>query len=282
MRGLLQILISLILIPSVCIGASFEGGVIVTSGTICSSDVQAEGNKERRDTIGIEGGSCTLSVDASCEGGSSPFNGHATLTDDLWAYYSCDAADGDDSSENHDATPTGSPVSAPVTKNNGAVDFTTGNAYLDIGSPGAALTAWSVAAWVYMPSGRGWSGTTVFLSSTNYNSDYLAYFDLNGKPGTYSSSFHTHGTSVGTDAWHHVVWSQDTDATKYYVVVDGDWAGRIAANAGYRNLLPNHLGSGNGGSGGVKCYGDEIGIWSRALTQTEVEDLYNSGSGLFY
>ena len=32
----------------------------------------------------------------------------------------------------------------------------------------------------------------------------------------------------------------------------------------------------------LNCYIDEVGIWSRTLTSTEVSDLYNSGSGLQY
>jgi len=208
-----------------------------------------------------------------------PFDGHHSLVVDLWAYYSLDAPDGADSTGKHDAVPTGAPVSVPG-KHNNAIDFTIANNYFDIGETGADA-AWSVSCWLYMPSTRGWAGTGVVLSSVAHG--YTSYVDTNGNPGMYvggASPWQTHVTSLGTDAWKHVVYSQTTGG--FYVVIDGDWAGRLSGVAPGKTMGPDNLGADGNGFNGLRCYGDEVGIWSRVLTQAEVEELYNAGAGLFY
>lgn len=213
-------------------------------------------------------------------GVSPPFGGHATLTNDLWAYYTMEAADGDDATGNHDATPSGTPPNVTTGKNGNGLDFTTNAYYLDIETPGA-ITDYTVSGWFYMLSARGFDGTTHVLSDPV--TAYLIYFDTNGKPGYHGSGYLTHTDAIGTDGWHHVVWSAETTTGAYYVVIDGDWAGRKYAAAGATTTLnPSIIAASDTGTNDFDGYIDELGIWSRVLTQQEVEDLYNSGSGLFY
>lgn len=81
--------------------------------------------------------------------------------------------------------------------------------------------------------------------------------------------------------WHHFVISIDTQT--YTVYYDGE----ILYNANHSGFdcvdNVNKLNLGNDIGGGAKEYTnmlmDDIGIWNRALTEQEIQNLYNSSSG---
>ena len=91
------------------------------------------------------------------------------------------------------------------------------------------------------------------------------------------------GISVTYDVWYHVVGTYDTGGNNK-VYVNGTLQGENA----FVGVLPNqaiYFGGYNNAVGfpddEAQCIVDEIGIWSKILSQDEVTDLYNDAAGLY-
>lgn len=84
------------------------------------------------------------------------------------------------------------------------------------------------------------------------------------------------------NVFHHVCCVKDTVSNKYYIYLNGGAVAQAAITVNYvANNNSIRLGNLiNGYYGGII---DEVGIWDgKALTSTEVTELYNSGSGKQY
>jgi len=90
-------------------------------------------------------------------------------------------------------------------------------------------------------------------------------------------------------AWHHVVITKErgvtTDTLKMYV--DGSLIGTDNTASGHivqtsADLEFGRLSMDSNADRYFTGYVDEIGVWDKVLTSTEVTALYNSGSGLTY
>jgi hypothetical protein len=143
-----------------------------------------------------------------------------------------------------------------------------------------APTAFSISWWVYP--------TTI----SNYNSQMLAVNSWN------SFVFHTTstggiycGTDLATrfsitelptgtltqDVWNHIVYTYDGANGRFYK--NGILLATKAQTA------PVDFGGmkfGSGDSNTINGALDEVGLWSRALSLTEIQSLYNGGLGLSY
>lgn len=98
------------------------------------------------------------------------------------------------------------------------------------------------------------------------------------------------GFSITTNTWNHIVITRKySTGTKIYVngslntsntnVTNPDVVALMYANIGaYMNA--SGVPSGEYMSNGSKI--DEVNVWNKELTSTEVTDLYNSGTGKFY
>lgn len=99
----------------------------------------------------------------------------------------------------------------------------------------------------------------------------------------------TFSTAVFTiNTWHHVVITYTASAHSIEMFVDGSSIGTVNNSANVASSLFDsssdfRLGLGNPG-GGEYLNGsmDEVGIWNKVLTSTEVTTLYNSGNGVQY
>lgn len=85
---------------------------------------------------------------------------------------------------------------------------------------------------------------------------------------------------ISANEWHHVVGTYDGNTARIYV--DGSLGDSLVINLdiGVGNFHINQWVNGSMGTG--ICSVDEVGIWARALTPTEITQLYNNGSGLTY
>jgi len=88
-----------------------------------------------------------------------------------------------------------------------------------------------------------------------------------------------------TGVWYHVAVTrvQSTGVVTFYV--NGSVQGSPQSTGRTADLLnsPDAFGGGcYGGTGNFDGMIDEIGVWSRALTDAEVTQLYNAGAGLQY
>ena len=106
------------------------------------------------------------------------------------------------------------------------------------------------------------SGTAVYISSSN---------------------------SISLDEWVHVVVTMDRDGNAT-IYINGEADGTpVSISATSADNMDNSvafiLGARYYGADDAKSmdgYLDEVGIWYRVLTQTDIDFLYNSGSGLAY
>jgi len=112
----------------------------------------------------------------------------------------------------------------------------------------------------------GWNGgeSTYYLQNGNMNSV------RNG-----GGWVRTSGTSLIDDAWHHVVFINDAGANTVYI--DGSPATLSVTDFNNNDNVGNHvrLGWSNNNDGSNTYTGllDEVAIWSRVLSPTEVSDL---------
>lgn len=90
------------------------------------------------------------------------------------------------------------------------------------------------------------------------------------------------GTITDTSAFHHVVVTYDGTNAKFYIDGAASGSPTLSAFSSSTNSLIigyNVLGS-QDRNVVANTYLDEIGFWSRALTSSEITQLYNSGAGL--
>lgn len=96
-----------------------------------------------------------------------------------------------------------------------------------------------------------------------------------------SNNQHNTGGTWSTNTWYHVVVTHAGATEQIFVngtLMSTDSGGTLGGN-GSNGI---NIGSGGGGGGGFTGDVDEVGIWTRALTQTDVTQLYNGGIGLQY
>jgi hypothetical protein len=178
-------------------------------------------------------------------------------------------------------------------KRGAALDFDGTDDYVGVASstslsPTSAVT---IAARVYA---RDWNDTGKIVCKKNV-SDLLPDYCLTttqtggahlrvmvtGTDGLFLSDF-TDIAVPSTSAWHHIVATFDSSATSVYV--DGVYqggetpnAGAIRTNGGVLNIGSTDFAV-NGALDGFNGKIDEVRVYNRALTASEVARLYQSGA----
>lgn len=206
-------------------------------------------------------------------------------TTNLEAYYKFDETSGTtatDAENSNDLTITGCTVNqtGKLTK---AYDFDGTNDYvsgtitnLPIGS-----TARSVNMWVYSHDvGNYIDFFTYGTAATNQ----LFHFRQNNDATIWFQDQGTTVNSTGTltvNTWHMVTMTFDgTDTVKLYI--DGSEDGSSASFSSVNTGTTYGANIGRYPTGAEYWNGliDEVSVWSRALSASDISDLYNSGSGL--
>lgn len=145
--------------------------------------------------------------------------------------------------------------------------------------PGSAnykiLSKWGASNGSYMVGYRDASGTPKIR---------LDLYD-NGDGSTNVPVDWTYTLTVGT--WFHVVITSDVGVsdTISELFINGSSQGtgtHTGVNSIFSGTGPFNLGAYGGIDGYYDGLLDEVGIWSKVLSGTEVTELYNSGSGLAY
>jgi hypothetical protein len=202
--------------------------------------------------------------------------------DTLWAYYSLDDAT-DAHTTNVDLTETGT-VGYVTGKDGNALDAGTGPGYLtESGTTAFPMNdaSYTVSLWFKTPDNSVdqaiWSWEAFGGVALRLTGGTLTVWHYDG--GWQSAS---DATTLSNDTWYHIVVRYDKDASELSLFLNGveNTSGSIGVlNASSSPVL--YIGTESWGyqSNGVL---DEFGVWGRALSDTEVADLYNSGSGLFY
>lgn len=87
-------------------------------------------------------------------------------------------------------------------------------------------------------------------------------------------------TAIGTGAWKHVIYTRTGTTNKIYIDGTSDTLASDVTQSGNITYSTDALWFGQR-NGGLRFNGklDEIGIWDVALSQAEIDELYNSGTG---
>jgi len=192
--------------------------------------------------------------------------------------------DGDatDSVGSNDGTITGATNGSSYGKINEGYNFD-GNDYItlpDTFNPSAyTVSVWIKAAATSSPQqiidNTGTAANKSFKILLYNNTLYFRHYDSSGSNHDITTSF------SDTSGWHHILFKWDgTTTTAYIDNVSKGTSGVSSISTtnkmrfGARPLSsPDQYYTGNM---------DEVGIWSRALTSTEISELYNSGDGKQY
>ena len=159
----------------------------------------------------------------------------------------------------------------------------------------------SISAWVKIPSAP--SAFQVIFSNYNYdfvyNYGYLFGINTNRTINfwvysTAGSPSVTSTTALALNTWYHVAVKRDTTNKKSYFYVNGileaqtPTSDNITIAYGTRAIQPTigAIRQNNQGMLSTNSYlngsVDELNIWNKQLTSTEVTELYNTGTGKFY
>ncbi len=217
------------------------------------------------------------------------------LTDNLVAYYKLDG-NSNDSVGSNNGTDTNVSYSSSYGKINQGTSFNGSSTIisvpLNIYSIFNGSNNWSFSCWIkYNTTG---TNLCIFRSSNGdsnngYNTNFNIYkisgenFSVARADGSGTINICTTSSTYSSGIWYHLTATYDGSNIKLYV------------NAGTPTSLSSTLiaSSGNVGRFGLwvenstsyywyNGYIDEVGIWSRALTSTEVSQLYNGGAGNQY
>ena len=232
-------------------------------------------------------------------GGGGTSNG---LLNNLISCYELDETSGSTAYDSHgsnDGTHYDNPTLNQSGKINKCYLFDSNYESINLGplTPSNFSSIISISAWVNVtdtfnnkPILYRWYGvgSQQFIFRINGNSVQFYIKQGNGTTtvgGTFSGSI----PNIYVDTWYHIVAVADGD--NLYVYVNGiqatttySYDGTINSSSDLDDINVHIAASEFGGSYTASFRGliDQIALWSRALTSTEVETLYNSGDGLAY
>jgi hypothetical protein len=201
-----------------------------------------------------------------------------TLLNNLLCWYKLDGNANNSVSGSFNGSVSGA-VSSSFGKMNRAYSFS-GSNYIYIGQP--VSTTFSVSLWV---NANSFSNSKVLFTlggSSSSPSNTNFYFITTTANNTFFA--HNHASSQETGAcirnkWYHLVYTSTPSGASLYL--DGNL---ISSGAGQSSSSNSHCAIGNLRNQDQAFDGfiDEVGVWNRALTGTEVSQLYALGKGITY
>jgi len=235
----------------------------------------------------------------------SDIKNHASLTTSLVSYWDLEEASGTryDLHGSNDLDDNNT-VTGAVGKVGNASDFDFALSEYLSKADNASLSITgdiSISCWVKLttlPSTSGRMGLVTKSLSTGNQRGYALVLESNDKLRfyAYENGATTEHYISESDAaavvsgdlgnWLHISATLDVSTQTGVLYVDGSSIAQTPLTNGTLTSIHDstaafHVGSYNGASY-VDAAMDEVGIWTKVLTSTEVSDLYNSGSGLPY
>ncbi len=228
---------------------------------------------------------------------ATPFNGHASLTTSLVAYWELEESSGTrvDVHGGNDVTD-----NATVTQQTGklgqAAQFTAANSEYLSKTDNAALSTGDIdftfAAWVYLDSkannlpivskyaGGAQSEYALLYRNAVYG-DRFGFIVRNDPTETEVQANNLGSPSIST--WYFVVGWHDSSANTINIQVNNGTVDSAAHSAGaFDSTSAFQIGALTAASYYMDGRIDEVGFWKKVLTAQERTDLYNNGSGLAY
>jgi hypothetical protein len=202
-----------------------------------------------------------------------PFNGNATDFSGL---------------SNHGTIGGATPTSDRFSNPSGALLFNGISDFVRLNNVLPDMSRFSISVWVYHTKPSGTSA--IFCDSDTYAYEDM-YFTMTNvwlgttadkSGGTLNSGI---STSPLSSAWHHLVWVCDSNVQRFYI--DTVLAGTlniVGRNVGYHNIQAS-IGQMGDAPGNNNYYNffqgkmDDFRLYTRAVTQVEVNALYHASCG---
>lgn len=220
------------------------------------------------------------------------------LTDNLVAYWKLDESSGNASDSVGSATMTNNSVTYSTGKiNNGAVFDSSAAKYLTTSAVSLFGNAFSISGWI-KPSVTDSSNKEWFSFVPSSGAAYVVKAEgtatskvrilLFNSAGSIAKDYITSSSGILTqNNWTHLVMTWDGTTLSLYA---NGTAQTFSKSSDAGVTLSNTsrlfaLGIESGVSGGGNRFDgtqDEVGVWSRALSSSEVTQLYNGGLGFQY
>lgn len=231
----------------------------------------------------------------------SDVKNHSTLPTNLVSYWELEEASGTrvDSHGSNDLTDNNT-VGQGTGKQGNCADFEKNQSEFleitDASQSGLDITGdLSIAAWIQLESLSNSTLNAIVTKDdgASQRSYIFCVWDSEDPAGTFNLMLWAHSTSSSTifnknwspstGTWYHVACVYDASAGSCEFFVDGSSIGSEGSGV---NSLKNSTGDFHIGAGNTQYHWDglidEVGIWDKTLTSSEITDLYNSGSGLPY
>lgn len=168
-------------------------------------------------------------------------------------------------------------------KSGGALNFDGTNDFVSVGNANNLSTtnAITIEAWVKLPSG-GYSASHKMIASKGTGAWYFSIYNNKVFFSPWIDGVQTYfeGTKiVSAGVWHHVVASWDSTTDAYRTYLDGEIdVNIIKTGANLSSNASNQVLGYFNSPGDYPFVGiiDDVRIYNRALSATEVKDLYDS------
>jgi len=209
-------------------------------------------------------------------------NGIDAVWDDLLAYYTADNTPNDAIGSNNGTLVNGATYGTGIINQGFSLDGV--NDYVSLPDDSFKPTgSFSVSFWAKQTvTGR----IIQFSSESPYNGVILYTFSGNNfRVLIGDGSFETFSAgTISTSNYTHIVFVRDSINNVNYIYQDGNLANSFAStkNPIYPSPTITRFGSSSVGSSFWGGDLDEVGLWNRELTSSEVTELYNSGAGKQY
>ncbi len=247
-------------------------------------DLYSDGNQENSYVMIL----INASKFSSGQEKSTTFYWIDALTDNLISYWKMDEASGNiiDSHGSNDGTTPDTPTYSQDGIIGTSIYFS-GDDYFLITSMSSTTQDYTFQFWLNSTHTYTAFGGNLIYSESPIMILTLASFDdypkLGFYDGTANKAFHNVPNPVTDGNWHHIVYTFDDATSNASVYVDGVFA-EDEAYTGSNIGGDVGMGAAYTGSSGfvIQLYMDEVGIWERVLSLSEISSLYNSGDGLAY
>ncbi len=205
------------------------------------------------------------------------------LTDNIVSYWKLDESSGNASDSVASNTATNTNVTYTTGKINNWATFNGTNARFVAWSTISWTTAFTLMAWVKAASKtKAWiltkrDSNAAWIMFRQQSTAYQAFYLY-----SWGFVFATTGTTTCFDnTRHHIAVTRSWTAVKSYV----DWVLDINWTASSNMSLVTHwlkFGNDSVDNAWLNWMMDEVGVWNRALTQSEIQEIYNSWTGIQY
>lgn len=202
---------------------------------------------------------------------------NSSMENGLKDYYTLDETTGTNllnyANYSGNGTTTGGPAHVPGKINNGLeINYPNPNTEYFRRTPSHVVTGnWTISFWANMTSASG------IILSNDAGSEYIYLPSTTSLIAKIGIGSETATIVSATNTWQHYVISYDYDNSAVYIYQNGT----LVLTGGVQgNMTVDWFGTFAGLTAKFEGRIDEIGIWNRTFSQDEVNQLYNSGSGI--